>query len=193
MRSRHTWLMLAGAAWLCACSDSNDTVTVRQDPSVDFNQYTTFAIADGSTLDPDVAARIPATARANMDYINQQSAAELVDHGLTQVGRDQDPDLLIVSFVYTSDVQGITYTCVPGTYWYDYWYYYWDPCAWIQPYVYDYTAGSVLVTLSDPALMRVVFAGLVQGVVDGASAQERQLRADEGVERIFNQYPVTIP
>jgi len=98
----------------------------------------------------------------------------------------------VLDFAATQDEDAIYWDCVPGYLWWG-WYWYWDPCAWLEPVPIQYTVGSVLVLLIDPNIAespdygRVVFGGLLQGVADGSG--DAQQRIEEGVARMFDQYP----
>jgi hypothetical protein len=179
--------LLMGAALLAfACSSENGLdVHVVKDTTVDFNMYTTYAVADGSAA-PNRGANIPEATRSTMNQVNTYAGNQLMEHGLTQVGRDQNPSLVVFSFTYTSDNAAVSYGCAAGSYWYSYWYYTWDPCAALVPYVQTYQVGSLIVALADPAKMTVVWAALVQGVKDGSTqAQEVQ----NAINAAFEQYP----
>ena len=183
--------LLFCASLLFACSDESSlTTAVKTDPSVDFTQYHTYALADGTSVNATIAMMIPDDVKATMNQINQLAGNELMKHGLTQVARDANPDLVVASFVYSNEETYLNYVCVPGSWWYTYWYYYWDPCAYLVPYLTQYTVGSVVVGVGDPAMMKFVFGGLIQGVVDGSTDQAQEVQ--NAIVDIFEQYPANV-
>lgn len=186
---------LAGLAWVAlfsACDDDDDyddeictgdQVVTRTDPTADFAQYKTFSVAPDETL-PDV----PADVVTNLAVANAAAAAELQKIGLTQVAPDSDPppDLALFNIAGTQKQMGTTWECTPG-YWWTGWGYVWDPCAWMVEIPVVYTEGTLVVGLADPAADRVVFGGVLQGVLECSSDTAGRIQA--GVARIFTDYP----
>ena len=185
------FLIALGTVSLLACSSSdvdNPTVTVKQDQTTDLTQYTTYALADGSTLPPDVLAEIPTTSRANIDTVNSLVGAQLMNKGLTQVALGANPGLVAYSFIVTSDMAAISYTCSSGVYYYTYWAYSYDPCAFLQPLAVTYSQGNVIVALVDPVARKVVFGGLIQGSIPDDPG-DKMTKLENGVSKMFESFP----
>ncbi len=189
---------LAGMAWLAlfsACDDDDDfddqictgdQVVTRADPTADFSQFETFSVAPDDAL-PDV----PVDVATNLAVANAAAVAELQKLGLTQVAPDSDPppDLALFNIAGTQKVMGTTWQCTPG-YWWTGWGYVWDPCAWMVEIPVVYTEGTLVVGLADPAAAKVVFGGVLQGVLECSS--DTAGRIQSGVARIFQDYPKPI-
>jgi hypothetical protein len=192
------YLTLAGVSSLAflstvsACSDDHeddnlctgDTVVTRMDPAADFSLYTTFAVFPEAVPAVDV----PADVTTNLAIANAAAAAELREIGLTQVEPDADPppNLGLFNVAATMQEVGTTWICVPGYYWSG-WGYIWDPCAWMSEIPVKYTEGTVIVGLADVAATKVVFGGVLQGILECGG--DTAARIQSGVERIFTQYP----
>ena len=183
---------LAFLSALSACSDDHeddqlctgDTVVTRTDPSADFSLYTTFAVSPTTAPAP----ALPQDVTANLAIANAAAVAELRALGLTQVEPDSDPppDLGLFNIAGTKQEVGTTWICVPGYYWTG-WGYIWDPCAWMSEIPVVYTEGTVVVGLADVAATKVVFGGVLQGILECGG--DTAARIQSGVERIFAQYP----
>jgi uncharacterized protein DUF4136 len=188
---------LAGmAVWalFSACDDDDDyddnictgdQVVTRTDPTADFAQFKTFAVAPDEAL-PDV----PVNVATNLGVANAAAVAELVRIGLTEVAPDSDPppDLALFNIAATQKQMGTTWQCTPG-YWWTGWGYTWDPCAWMVEIPVTYTEGTLVVGLAQPADSKVVFGGVLQGVLECSS--DTVGRIQSGVQRIFLDYPKT--
>jgi len=186
---------LAGVALVAlfsACDDDDDydddictgdTVVTRADPTADFAQFQTFSVAPDAAL-PDV----PANVATNLAVANAAAVVELMKIGLTQVAADSDPppDLALFNMAATQKQMGTTWECTPG-YWWTGWGYVWDPCAWMVEIPVTYTEGTLVVGLADPAADKVVFGGVLQGVLECSS--DTAGRIQSGVARIFQDYP----
>ena len=72
------------------------------------------------------------------------------------------------------------------SYWWTGWGYAWDPCAWMVEVPVVYTEGTVVVGLADPAVSKVVFGGVLQGILECSDSTGR---IQAGVARIFQDYP----
>ena len=189
---------LAGVALLAlfsACDDDDDyedticngdQVVTRTDPTVDFAQYKTFSVAPEEALPPD----LPGGVATNLAVANAAAVSELQKLGLTQVQPDSDPppDLGLFNIASTKKETGTTWECAPG-YWWTGWGYVWDPCAWMVEIPVTYTEGTIIVGLADPTLDKVVFGGVLQGVLECSSDTAGRIQA--GVARIFTDYPKT--
>ena len=187
---------LAGTALLalfCACDDDDeyedeictgDTVVTRADPTVDFAQYETFSVAPDDALPAD----LPPDVTANLAVANAAAVSELLTIGLTQVPPDSDPppDLGLFNMAATQKQMGTTWECTPG-YWWTGWGYVWDPCAWMVEIPVVYTEGTLVVGLADPAADKVVFGGVLTGVLECSG--DTAGRIQSGVARIFQDYP----
>lgn len=128
---------------------SDNFVVVNRDTTVDFNNYKTYALPDSlyylnedsvwTAFNQDNAEKVLSTIQDNMN-----------SRGFTQVARDADPDLAILTTVVTST----TILFYPGSWWgyWDcyYWYYY---CGgWYYPsypVVSSYTSGSFIMEFAD--------------------------------------------
>jgi hypothetical protein len=187
---------LAGLAFsglFSACDDDDDdeddictgdTVVTRADSAVDFAQYKTFSVAPDDALPAD----LPADVTTNLAVANAAAVSELVKIGLTQVPPDSEPapDLGLFNIAATQKQMGTTWECTPG-YWWTGWGYVWDPCAWMVEIPVVYTEGTLVVGLADPAADKVVFGGVLQGVLECSS--DTAGRIQSGVARIFQAYP----
>jgi hypothetical protein len=188
----YTFLLLTLGS--CDCNDDtpDDKVITRVKPGVDFADYETFRINDelkegdlvDAGVDPD---NIPDDIRLNIDTANDQARIELEARGLTEVGDNDDADLVIVSLGSTEDKGGYYWECVPG-YWWGYWGWAWDTCAWLEPVYVNYKIGTMALGLADPSKEDVVFGGLLQGIADGSNNVEDRIR--NGVHTMFKDYPV---
>lgn len=175
---------LVCATALCACSDddNDDVVVERADPNADFTSYKTFAFAqaqDGGTVN------IPSGVAANLSSANNDIKAELENLGLTEVDPSANPDLFAFSLASTDEQTALSWSCAPG-YWYGYWDWSYNPCSYISPYYEEYTVGTLVVGLVDPALQRTVFGGVAKAVLDGSSSDD-EIR--DAVDDIFDDYP----
>jgi hypothetical protein len=182
----------------CDCNDDDrppDQVNTRVKPGVDFSEYHTFRIQDelskddieDAGVDIDIDPEdIPDDVRLNIDVATDQARQELEELGLTEVGEDEDADLVVFSLGATNDEDAIYWECVPG-YWWGYWGWVWDTCAWLEPIYVEYTVGTVALGLADPDMEDVVFGGVVQGVADGEDDVEDRIR--NGVHVMFEEYP----
>jgi hypothetical protein len=190
------YLFLLATATSCDCNDDSglppDEVSTRTKPGVDFTAYKTFRINDevgkGDLADAGVDVDdIPGQVLLNIDTANDQARMELEARGMTEVGEDEDADLVIFSLGSTQDQHGYYWECVPG-YWWGYWGWVWDPCAWLAPIYVEYSIGSMVLGLADPSMEDVVFGGLLQGVAAGDNPEDR---IRDGVHAMFKDYPVT--
>ena len=191
-----SFLMLCSVS-ACDCDDDDlppDEVYAYAKPGIDFDDYKTFRIQDhlsdedleDAGIDPD---RIPEDAKYNIDIANDQARIELEERGLTEVGDDEEADLVIGSMGKVDEDDAIIWECVPG-YWWGYWGWYWDSCAWLDPVYVEYTVGSVAVGLGAPAEEDVVFLGFLQGIGDGGGDDDVDDRIRAGVHEMFEEYPV---
>jgi hypothetical protein len=180
-------------AFFSACDDDDDyeddictgdSVVTRADPAADFARYTTFSVAPDQALPAD----LPANVSANLAAANAAAVSELLKIGLTQLAPDSDPppDLALFNIAATQKAMGTTWECTPG-YWWSGWGYVWDPCAWMVEIPVVYTEGTLVVGLADPAADKVVFGGVLQGVLECSS--DTAGRIQSGVARIFQDYP----
>jgi hypothetical protein len=177
---------IACAAVLCACDDDDgvDVVAERADPNADFTAYKTFAFAeaqDGGTVN------IPSGIAANLSTANNEIKTQLEALGLNEVDANASPDLFAFSLASTNEQAALSWTCVPG-YWYGYWDWSYTPCSVVSPYYDEYTVGTLVVGLVDPALEKTVFGGVAQDVVDGTTDANDDIV--DAVDDIFEDYPV---
>lgn len=199
--SRKLFLCLALVVGGCDCDDDGPTdyVVTKVKPGVDFSQFQTFKILDEDTIDlgdggVDVDPEnigfdpddIPDDVLVNIDTANDQARIELEKLGLTEVGEEEEADLVIFSLANVREEDGYYWECVPG-YWWGYWGWYWDTCAWLAPIYVEYSVGTLALLLGDPADEDVPFGGLLQGVADGSGNAEERIRA--GVHEMFKDYP----
>ncbi|HWO14640.1 MAG TPA: DUF4136 domain-containing protein [Polyangiaceae bacterium] len=191
--ARYLTLACVGSlAFGAACSDDDDddlctgdTVVTRTDPAADFTLYTTFAVS------PDVEpvdVSMPADVTTNLAVANAAATAQLIALGLTLVAADADPppDLVLFNIAATQGETGTQWVCTPGYIWVG-WYYVWDPCAWMVEVPVAYTEGTLIVGLADLDLSKVVFGGVLQGILECGGDTESRIQS--GVARIFQDYP----
>lgn len=203
-----SWKGIAGASALAAMvalglggcqGDEENLCTDKAEPAVDeeadFTSYKTFAVAplDGSGLGGfgglgGMGGRdTPDKVEKNLEVANDAVASELVERGLKKVDPTKEtPDLWIGSAAATEVETGVYWYCVPGYYWWG-WYPYWDPCAWMAPYPFKYTEGTVLIALVDSETNKPVFGGVIQGVLE--CSDDIDGRVEAGVDQIFQAYP----
>jgi len=191
--ARYLTLACLGSLTLfAACSDdeedslcTGDTVYTRTDPDADFTTYTTFAVSAEATP-TDIS--VPPDVEANLGVANAAATAQLIDLGLTLVDADADPppDLVLFNIAATQKQTGTEWVCSPGYIWIG-WYYVWDPCAWMVEVPFVYTEGTLAVGVADPVLEKVVFGGVLQGILECGS--DTASRIQSGVARIFQDYP----
>jgi Domain of unknown function (DUF4136) len=193
-----TFLLLCSAS-ACDCDDDDglppDEVYTRTQPGVEFSEYQTFRIDDELTEEEleDAGVDIddfPSDVKLNIDTANDQARRELEDLGLTEVGEDEEADLVVGSLGKVDQDEAIYWECVPG-YWWGYWGWYWDSCAWLEPEYVEWTVGSLAVALGDPKLEEIVFVGLLQGYGDGGDPDDVEDRIRDGVHEMFEDYPQT--
>jgi hypothetical protein len=193
MRRVRTYHLIFALAGLClvACDDDEpaDVITSRSNATADFTSFDTFAIADEDDVPADVQEQIPDGIAANLDMVNDAVRTVLVQQGLREVDRDDEPDLIAFSLAATQDVEALYWTCV-DSYWYGYWSYVWTPCAWLAPVYTEYTQGSVVIALADPVAEDIVFGGVIQGVIeDEVNSADAEERINEDVDELFEDYP----
>lgn len=187
-------LLLAGLSVGCSDEDEDvctDTVVTRADDDADFDSYETFAVFEIGSGDGaggmGGSASIPDDVQVNIEEANQAASRELLRRGLKSVNPDQeDPDLWIVSLAKTEEEEGTYWACVPGPGWWG-WYYYWDPCAWLEPINFEYTVGTLAVTLVDSKAEEPVFGGAAQGILECTNNLDE--RIGSAVAEIFDDYP----
>jgi hypothetical protein len=191
-----SFLMLCSVS-ACDCDDDDlppDEVYAYAKPGVDFDDFKTFRIEDhldedaleDAGVDPD---KIPDDVRYNIDTANHQAAVELEDRGLTEVGEDEEADLIIGSVGKVDEQGGVYWECVPG-YWWGWYGWYWDSCAWLEPEYVEFKVGSLALGLNAPGEDDVVFFGFLQGVGTGGGEDEVARRIEDGVHEMFKEYPV---
>lgn len=185
-----TLACVSSLAFFAACEDeeedtlcTGDTVLTRTDPTADFTLYHTFAVS-AEPLPSDVRADV----EANLGVANAAASAQLVALGLTPVAVDADPppDLTLFNIAATKLQQGTQWVCSPGYIWIG-WYYVWDPCAWMVEVPFLYTEGTLIVGVADPVLTKVVFGGVLEGIME--CGPDTASRIQSGVARIFEDYP----
>jgi hypothetical protein len=177
---------LVFALGACSDDDPDDVVTTRTSPSANFDAYETFRFMTESDLAPGTARDLPANVSANLSQVNSEMREELLEEGLREVGPGEEADLLAFSLATTEDQAALYWSCVDG-YWYGYWTLAWEPCVWLEPVYTEYTVGSVVVGLADPAREEIVFGSLIQGVVDNSGNMEERISDD--MEDAFDDYP----
>ena len=201
-RSRQTCLWLLGGALALAtsgCSDDDDwryghrprprggNVNVVFDRDIDFSRYRTFAFrSDEEASAEELDEGLEPARRRDLELVDQRTAIELRDLGLTQVA-PEEADLLAFSLGRTRSETGVTWSCVGGVWGGYFWDYYYDPCAWLEPVYFDVERTTLMVALTDPELSEVIFAGFIRTVDGGRRSRARQIVA--AVDRIFARYP----
>ena len=191
--ARYLTLACVGSlAFFVACEDdeedtlcTGDTVLTRTDPDADFTTYHTFAVS-AEAAPSDIS--VPPDVETNLAVANAAASAQLVALGLTPVAADAEPppDLTLFNIAATQRQTGTEWVCSPGYIWIG-WYYVWDPCAWMVEVPFVYTEGTVIVGVADPLLTKVVFGGVLQGILECGG--DTAARIQSGVARIFQDYP----
>ena len=188
-------VLAALASGVPGCSDEPRygpelQVNVVYDPSVDFSEYRSFAFRANLEADDELLNTLRPELQRDLWQANALLAADLLDLGLSQVDAD-DADVLAFSLARTSGTRYIEWRCVAGAwggYWY-WWGYSYDPCAWLEPVYADVDTTTLMLGLLDPARERVVFAGFVSGVDQGAGPDSRDRDIASGVARVMARYP----
>ena len=162
------------------CS-TDDVVKTSVDEDVDFTSYTTFALLPEEDFPEDT----PDDVKRNLTTAVNAAKDELEELGLEEVDIDADPDVVLFALSKTEDEDAVYWECVGG--WYGYWYWVWDPCAWMVPVPIEYTVGSLVVGLADPAEEKVVFGGVSQSILECDT--DLSERIEEAVDTMFEDYP----
>ena len=105
---------------------------------------------------------------------------------MRQVNPNENPDLLLFSISKTTEQSALYWECAGG-YWYGYWTWYWDPCSWVTAVPVEYSVGTLVVGLTDPAASKIVFGGALVGVLE--CSDDLSGRIERGVDDIFEDYP----
>jgi hypothetical protein len=192
MRFRQTKAVVAaivlGAACWTSCGEDDeasacgDVVSARADPTVDLTRYSTFAVVPPESY----PTTLPADVRTNLDQAVAAGATELRERGMVQVGANENPNLYLFTLTKTAEQSAIYWECAGG-YYYGYWSWYWNPCTWITTVNVDYTVGTLIVGLTDPAQEKVVFGGAMVGVLE--CSDDLTGRIQRGIESVFASYP----
>jgi hypothetical protein len=142
-------------------------VSVEFDDSVDFKEYQTYALRDGTPARRlDVQIRIEG-------YISR----ELEKRGLSRV--EESPDLLVRTYALV-DKLTLEQLANQGT-----WEFY---TGLTDMDAYSVKAGTLVVDIVDPGSEKVLWRGLVAAPVSGSVASvERKL--DKAVTKMFRQFP----
>lgn len=171
----------------CSGGDDEDDICDQQsikasvDPDGDFANYATFAVLTEENYPVDT----PEDVRVNLTTAVDAAKNELEALGLEEVALDADPDVVLFTLSKTTEEDAVYWECVGG--WYGYWYWVWDPCAWMVPIPIEYTVGTLVVGLADPAQEKVVFGGAAQNILECDS--DVVGRIDHAVDIIFDYYP----
>jgi hypothetical protein len=185
-KTRLVVLCCAGGVMLGCNDEPEDVIDTSASPTADFTQFRTYAFTNVNDMTPDLAHNIPSTVSADLAVVTDATRQELSELGLTEVDPSASPDLRAFNLASTNNEEGVYWTCI-DSYWYGYWYWSWAPCEWITPVYTEYTEGSILLGLVDPDANELVFAGLIQGVIDGSDDIEDRIRED--VDEVFDDYP----
>jgi hypothetical protein len=168
----------------CSSDDDDDgcedEVVSRLDPDADFASYETYAVAD------DFPKEVPDDVRVNLEAAIDASKEQLDYFGLVEVEPTEDPDLVLFTLSRSSEETGVYWECYEDWYWYGYWTWVWDPCAWMVPVKVDYTVGTLVVGLADPAAEKVVYGGVGRGVLECGDVEDR---IPHIVNDMFEKYP----
>lgn len=191
--------LLVGVAF-GACTDEQDpneacgdTIITRVNPLTDFSKITTFAVVDEAGYPAELPGDLPDDTVRSIAAANGAARASLLAQGLMEVNPDfEEPDVWLFSLATTRVEVGYAWDCVPGYVWWGWssWDYY---CPWWDEVPVEYEVGTVVVGLAwvtDDNTAEVVFGGAVQGVLHCDSPD---VRLEAGVEKIFAQYPESIP
>ena len=187
----HAILSLALMAPLLGCPEPSeplctDHVEARADPAVDFSGIHTFAVVDDASLDAALPPDLPRNTITNLRDLTNLARAELVALGLTQVdGVDVAPDVWLFDVVVVESGMATDWECAEGYEWWG-WGWGWDACAWSAPVAIDYQVGTVIVGLADPTGERVIFGGVMEGVLECGDVLGR---INAGLATIFSSYP----
>jgi hypothetical protein len=186
-RGTHGLLLLAVMAMLmagCAAADIDKTA--------DFKQYKTFGWGES-----DLQAQNPAYKSSLIDAnIKRTVKEEFAKRGITY--DPKHPDFLVSYQTYTEQKQKQT---GGGYYGYGYPYYgfyrfspfgFWGmPMMWggPPPQMRQYTAGTLIIDITDRHTHNLVWRGTVNGDVDNIKTLQKQLT--KGVKAIMKKYPVS--
>jgi hypothetical protein len=166
--NRH-WLALLLVPLLSGCSTIQ--VSTDWDRAADFSRYHTFRWAPTRSGDDDAAA----AAGSLLDtHVRQAVAAELVAKGF-QPQESGTPDLLLVYRLQTRDrIDMYRHSR------------YWGPSS-----VYQDREGTLTLKIVDPALDRVIWEGIAEGV--GARHEESAAEIGRAVSRLLAGFPPGTP
>ena len=154
------------------------SVTNDYDPGVDFSNFKTFALYQG-TINGSVLESVPLVKRRVLEAISK----EMIKKGLTQADTS-NADLLIYTQAGTTEKINVR----------DYGYHY---GSWWGRYPYErnidvsyYTQASLIIDLVSNAKDELIWRGIGTGVVqESGTPEERQQKVDEAVAEILGQYP----
>lgn len=173
-----------------------DVVYTNYDPGFNFSTDYTFSLPPGVL---DISDGEPG---GNPEYIDEVFGDAILDDiranltalGWTEVGEQEDPDLIILaSALSTTSI----YYYDPGWWW---WYYPgWGPgWGWGYPgyfpgYVSGYTTGTVLIQMTEPGGIEgnevpVVWTCALNGLLQG-SDQNIVSRIEANLDQAFTQAP----
>ena len=169
-------LILTTAFMLAACASSGPTVSVNASPGVDLSAYTTWNFIQPLGTDRSNGTRTPLST-----MLMQSVSREMAARGMTQ---SDSPDLLVDFFVTTEERMDIRQTPTGTTSMHrNHWGQPWGVWPTYQTTVRQYTQGTLLIDLIDPARSMLLAEGAAQGRL--RSGEITQQQADEIVGRVM--------
>jgi hypothetical protein len=176
-----------------------DVVVTHYDPEVDYQKYTTFAVADtimeyGKPEDDDSQVT-----EALKNLIISEITTQMINYGYTLENdpENNDPDLVLVAGItitkWTGYVPGYPY--YPG-YGYGPWYpYYPYYPGWGGGYSYSYDTGTIMIDMFDFATwdhdtgdIHDVWTSGINGILSSSSSYNSD-RVQASIKQAFEQSP----
>ncbi|MET0515778.1 MAG: DUF4136 domain-containing protein [Nitrospiraceae bacterium] len=187
MRQRwHTHLAVVMVACVVGCTDIN--VKTDFDQTADFSKFQTFAFAGMTDLNQNgVLANSLVRKR-----IETAIARELTKKGMSQVGLDQNPDLLVHYWMGVKDKQQID-TMGPsmGAYGWHGRYGYgggYGGGGYGGVTSYEYQEGTLIMDLIEPTGKQLVWRATVVANLEDTAADNTEL-GKEAIAKAFEKYP----
>jgi len=145
------------------------------DPTVDFSRFKTFAFSGLTDLDQ----------RGMLDNslmrqrLENMIGRELQQKGLTQVGLEQNPDLLVHYWVGVKDKQRSTGPAYSG--------YGWGP-GYSGVSTYEYREGTLITDLIEPTKKNLVWRTTIIAELEDSTKENVEL-SEKALKKAFADYP----
>jgi hypothetical protein len=182
-------VILISGVLLMMVSCSSVTIKTDYDHEYDFAKFKTYRWASAKEVNPqDELQKRPLVLKRVIQAVNQN----LTEKGLTEVGENDTPDLVVMVHAGIRDKMQVNSTG-GGYYGYRGWY---DP--WWGPYggtttVSYYEEATLVIDLVDWEKKELAWRGMATGTLkgDNPDADEQQERINNVVAKILASYPPT--